>query len=171
VRWGSSAADEKSVKQTVDRLRRNEKGQLSEAMQSALDYARGEDHYVVMDARMFASGMPPGGSQEFFRGLKSVGIGASVHSSSVSVSGAFVFRRDRDAEDFAEGYEQAIEALESSLKSPYMPKRTRDAFEAMCEMLRELKVKQSGETVHFPGSWKLSGIEDLIEQFSGMSTL
>jgi len=158
--------NEDALKKVLARFDKRDEGvELDEDMLAMVSRVGGEDAYFVarvtgplaMAAAMTGEveGVP-----EFDR-IDAFGVGLSMSSSSVSVTGAAQFDRDRDARRWKEDVDTCFDDFEQFLK--YAPPEHRETAEDAADLIKRLKVKQSGKAAYVSGKWSVNEIEGIID--------
>jgi len=159
------AEHEKVLKKVFDCLESGEEADLDDDLRSALRAVMKYDHYMAM----LVSGrsqMPP-----VFRGMPLmaslrlpdvIAVGGDVRST-VSLEARLIYDDKDDANSSAEEIEKGIEEMEKEMSVEEMPDQFRETAEDALDMIRRVKVYQSGNSVCVTGRWKSKKIEEMID--------
>jgi hypothetical protein len=159
------AEHEDTLKKVFDCLESGEKADLDDELQAALKSVMKHDHYVAMLVSG-SSQMPPQfrnmplmGS---FKMPDAIAVGADV-GSSLSLDARLIYDDKETAKSAAEEIEKGIEEMEEMMSAEEMPDEARETVEDALDMIRRVKVYQSGNSVCVTGSWKSKKIEEMID--------
>jgi hypothetical protein len=154
---------EPDLKAALGRLQRNEKAQLSDKLQEALDSARGDNFFAMVVPAGSSSGLssPFPMARMEISAPEWVGMGFTVDSS-ITIDGAVGFPAAKDAEKIKQEYDKAMQS--SSEPPPGAPEQMREFVSKLQRMVKALKLSQSGSTLEIRGSWNIRDIEELIDQ-------
>lgn len=161
------SVQESTLKDTLSRVARQEKPELPDALQEALEYAGKEDHFVVADMKN-GSAIP--GLDEMSREMgkvEAMGMGLSV-GSNVEARATLIFRDKDDAADAEEKFEKeldkGIEEMEKGIdKAP--AGTMKDQMETGLKMMKKLDVSRSGQSLHLTWKYDTDEVEDLLKDF------
>ncbi|RLI47887.1 MAG: hypothetical protein DRP09_21965, partial [Candidatus Thorarchaeota archaeon] len=162
------SGDEENLKSVLKQFSRKKKTELDDALQDALDFVDGEDHFAVMNTSS-ARGMPGiGGMGMMFGKAEAMGIGVSINSS-IDVK-ATVFFEDKDdaadlAEDMEKELEKGIEELEDMLDK--VKDSQKEQTETALKMMKQIDIDQSGKAIEVEWDYDTDEVNEMLEDFVG----
>ena len=162
------SGDEENLKSVLKQFSRKEKAELDDALQDALDFVDGEDHFAVMKTSS-AQGMPGIGDMSMMVGdAQAIGIGVSINSS-IDAKATVFFKDKDDAADLVEemekGLEEGIEELEDMLDEARG--REKEQMETALQMMKAIDIDQSGKAIEFEWDYDTDEVNELLDDFVG----
>lgn len=141
---------EQKLRETLDRVKKGSRPQLSAEIELALKGARGEDSLIVMQTPA------AGGLDESFGIPRVVGVGFSA-GSSISVRAVAIFTDAKTAEKAKKMYDDTLKQAQGAANSPQAKK--------LLALLERAKVSQSDNAMYIKGSWKYADVKSALEDF------